>query len=113
MSNVRETAVERHLRKCVTMRGGMCEKFVSPGKKGVPDRLVTWPDGTMQLVETKRPKGGVLSPSQRRDHERRARKRVMVRVVSTKEAAENYVLGEIKHWKGQILVPQCPENFIN
>lgn len=110
---VKETVIEKHLTQCVKMRGGICEKHVSPGRKGVPDRLVTWPDGTMQLVETKRPKGGVLSPSQKRDHERRARKRVHVRIVSTKAEAEDYVMAERKHWYGQILVPQCPENFVN
>lgn len=110
---VRETVIETHLRKCVMMRGGLCEKFTSPGKKGPPDRLVTWPDGTMQLVETKRPIGGKVSPSQRRDHQRRAQRRVHVRIVSTKGEAENYVWGEKKHWHGQILAPQCPEHLVN
>lgn len=109
---VRETVIEKHLRKCVMMRGGMVDKFTSPGKKGPPDDLVTWPDGVMQLVECKT-LDGRLSVSQKRDHQRRAQRRVHVRIVWTKENVEAYVWGEKKHWHGQILAPQCPEHFIN
>ncbi len=108
-----ESAVEKHLIKRVKERGGLCEKHVSPGRKGVPDRLITWPDGTMQLVETKRPKGAVVSRSQERDHERRAMRRVHVRLVYTRDEADAYVMGEKKHWHGMILIPQCPDNVIN
>jgi len=113
VKNVKESVVERHLCRCVKMRGGSCEKFVSPGRRGVPDRLITWPDGSMQLVETKRPTGSVTSRAQKRDHERRARRRVVVRMVYTREQAEDYVMGERKHWYGQILIPQCPEHAVN
>ena len=116
---MRESAVEKHLQKRVRERGGLCEKHVSPGRVGPPDQLVTWPDGTMQLVETKRPyiKGkqsaGELSVPQQRDHMRRAQRRVHVRMVFTKDEADAYVMGEKKHWHGMILIPQCPENVIN
>jgi hypothetical protein len=113
MKRIKETVVERHLVLCVKMRGGMCEKLNILGRRGPPDRLITWPDGAMQLVEVKKPKGGVLAPWQKRDHARRARKRVVVRLVWTKQQAEDYVMGEKKHWYGQILVPQCPENLVN
>jgi len=92
-----ESKVERALVKCVEAVGGMCEKHVSPGRIGVPDRLVTWPDGTMQLVETKRPDGDLRVP-QRRDHIRRAKKMVVVRMVYTIEQARNYVEAEASHW---------------
>ena len=111
--NPRESAIEKHLQRCVEERGGLCEKHTSPGRRGVPDRLITWPDGNMQLVETKRPKDSVTSTSQKRDHQRRARRRVHVRLVYTKAEAEAYVLGERKHWRGMIIIPQCPDNFIN
>lgn len=42
----------------------MCLKWVCPGWAGVPDRLVLLPGGRVYFVETKRPKGGRLSPRQ-------------------------------------------------
>lgn len=89
---MKESAVEAHLRKRVEALGGLCEKFVSPGRRGVPDRLVTWPSGQMDLVETKAPRGK-LRPEQIRDHERRAVRRCRVRVLSTKAAVDAYILG--------------------
>lgn len=109
---MKESAIEKHLRLCVKMRGGMVDKFTSPGKKGPPDDLVTWPDGVMQLVECKTI-GGRLSQAQKRDHARRARRRVAVRIVWTLANVEDYVMAERKHWYGQILIPQCPENLVN
>jgi hypothetical protein len=40
---VRESKVERYLTARVKWRGGRCLKFVSPGRRGVVDRLVQWP----------------------------------------------------------------------
>ena len=73
---IRESTVEQYLVKCVEAvesEGfkGVCEKHVSPGRRGVPDRLVTWPWNAMDLVETKAPEGR-LSPAQERDHARRS-----------------------------------------
>lgn len=74
---MRESKVEKLLREGVEAAGGMCEKFVSPGKRGVPDRIVTWPHSDNSLarpcvdfVETKAPDGRV-KPHQARDHKRR------------------------------------------
>lgn len=85
-----EIEIEQYLRERVEARGGLCEKFTSPGRRGVPDRLITWPDGLMQLVETKAPCKNVNSP-QRRDHRERARRRVRVFVIRTKEQVDEYV----------------------
>lgn len=70
---MRETTVETYLRVSVERRGGTCEKFVSPGRVGVPDRQVNDRPGHIDFVETKRPKGegGRLKSWQERDHERR------------------------------------------
>ena len=50
---MRESAIEARLVRRVRERGGLCYKFVSPGNRGVPDRLVITPDGRMFFVELK------------------------------------------------------------
>lgn len=62
--NTLEKEIEAKLRKLVESRGGMCLKWVCPGWVGVPDRIVLLPGGRVIFVETKRPKGGRLSPMQ-------------------------------------------------
>jgi len=84
---MKEDVIETRLRKGVEALGGLCEKFVSPGRRNVPDRLVTLSRGEMYLVECKRP-GESPRPGQIRDHERRARLGVTVYVVSTPEEVD-------------------------
>jgi hypothetical protein len=62
---VLEREIEDKLRKQVKRYGGRCLKWVSPGESGVPDRIVLLPKGRIVFVETKRPKGGVLSSLQK------------------------------------------------
>lgn len=85
-----ESAVEKHLRLAVKRAGGLYDKFKSPGRHGVPDRLVTLPGGVMDLVELKRP-GGEAEDHQVRDHKRRAKLGIRVRVIDTKELADAYM----------------------
>lgn len=59
-----ESEIEKYLRERVEEIGGICDKWVSPGKNGVPDRIVFAPGGHVVFVETKREKGGVISPLQ-------------------------------------------------
>lgn len=86
---MRESCIERYLVKRVEADGGLCEKFVSPGRVGVPDRLITWPGGEMHLVECKAP-GKVPRASQIRDHARRKRLGVEVYLLDTKEKVDHY-----------------------
>ena len=60
-----EKAIEQKLVKLVEANGGRCIKWTSPSSSGVPDRIVILPHGRVIFVETKRPKGGRLSPMQR------------------------------------------------
>lgn len=62
--NTLEKEIEAKLRKLVESRGGLCLKWVCPGWVGVPDRIVLLPGGRVIFVETKRPKGGKVSPMQ-------------------------------------------------
>lgn len=97
---MRERSVEDYLVERVEAVGGLCEKHVSPGLVGVPDELVTWPDGMMSLVETKRPKkeGGRLSPQQERDHRARAKRNVRVWVCYTKEQVDAFMAAHRFRW---------------
>ncbi len=60
---MRETAVEKRFRIEIEKRGGKAPKWVSPGNRGVPDRLVILPDGRTIYVEMKAP-GKPLQPLQ-------------------------------------------------
>ncbi len=53
---MRESVVEQHLRRVVKKLGGECLKFVSPGRRGVSDRLVFLPGGEFWLIELKAPR---------------------------------------------------------
>ncbi|MEW5952648.1 MAG: VRR-NUC domain-containing protein [Bacillota bacterium] len=50
-----ETRLERRLKNEVERRGGKALKLVSPGMRGVPDRLVLLPGAHVVFVEMKAP----------------------------------------------------------
>jgi len=79
-----ESKIEKALIARVNTLDGTCEKFVSPGRRGVPDRIVTLPGGRIIFVELKSPSGR-LSSSQIRDHERRIQMGCEVRVINNIE----------------------------
>lgn len=86
---IREKAIETRLRKQVEKRGGLCLKFVSPGNKGVPDRIVIF-QGICHFVELKAPEGR-LTAIQKRQHERLASRGFDVHVLYTKEQVDVWV----------------------
>ena len=59
-----EKAIERRFVKELERRGAMALKFVSPGRQGVPDRIVLLPGGQIVFVELKA-QIGRISPIQR------------------------------------------------
>jgi hypothetical protein len=63
MGAVRESTLERRLVREVERIGGLAPKLVSPGNRGVPDRLVILPNGRTVYVEMKAP-GKPLEPLQ-------------------------------------------------
>ncbi|AGQ28725.1 PDDEXK family nuclease [Serratia liquefaciens] len=69
MTYVRESTIERHLVAKVKAAGGTAYKFTSPGRRGVPDRLVLLPGGRAVFVECKAP-GEQPRPDQVREHNR-------------------------------------------
>ena len=58
-----EKTVEQNFKKHIEKQGGLCWKWVSPGTKGVPDRIVLLPGGKIIFAELKAP-GCKLSPIQ-------------------------------------------------
>ncbi len=52
---MREREIEQKLRKQAEARGCLCLKFVSPGRAGVPDRIILAPGGRAVFVELKAP----------------------------------------------------------
>lgn len=66
---VPEREVEAELVRRVQAAGGQAYKFTSPGRRGVPDRVVLLPGRAPEFVEVKR-KGQKAKPHQLREHER-------------------------------------------
>lgn len=64
-----EGQVETYLHNTVVLLGGMTYKFVVPGVRGYPDRIVKLPGVDAFLVELKKPKGGVVARLQKVRHE--------------------------------------------
>jgi hypothetical protein len=104
---IRESKVESYLVKEVEKRGGVAEKFKSPGRRNVPDRIISWPEtifprgewapypGWVEFVECKRP-GEKPTPAQHRDHERRRAMGFRVTVVDSIEAVDTYLESNIR-----------------
>lgn len=65
-----ESGLEEFFRTRVRAAGGQLVKLI-PVHRGMPDRLVLWPNGRAYLVELKTPTGQ-LSPIQRHVHARLA-----------------------------------------
>lgn len=62
----------------------MTRKFVSPGRRGVPDQICAFPKGVVALVELKAP-GETARPDQVREHARWQKLGVQVYVISEKQ----------------------------
>ncbi|HEC2192608.1 TPA: VRR-NUC domain-containing protein [Staphylococcus delphini] len=54
---MRESNIEKYLVREVKKQNGLCLKWVAPGTRGVPDRIVIMPKGKTYYVEMKQPKG--------------------------------------------------------
>ncbi|EDW1942555.1 VRR-NUC domain-containing protein [Salmonella enterica subsp. enterica serovar Oranienburg] len=69
MAYERENLIEKHLVAEVKKAGGVAYKFISPGHRSVPDRIVLLPGGRIVFVECKAP-GQPPRADQQREHER-------------------------------------------
>lgn len=84
-----EKDIERAFVARVKSLGGMAEKFTSPGRRSVTDRLVTLPGGVIIFVEVKSC-GKKPTVAQLRDHERRRALGCDVRVIDSLEAVNAF-----------------------
>lgn len=86
-----EKTIEAALCKRVKELGGTCEKFTSPGRRSVPDRLITLPGGVIIFVELKAP-GKKPTALQQSDHDRRTMLGCDVRLINDMETARAFPL---------------------
>jgi Holliday junction resolvase len=84
-----EKQIEQALVRRVKELGGTCEKFTSPGRRSVPDRIVTLLGGRIIFVECKAP-GKKPTLAQQFDHERRRLLGCDVRVIDSLEAVHAF-----------------------
>jgi|TARA_B110000503_G_C6920566_1_gene318481 Holliday junction resolvase len=84
-----EKDIENALVRKVKKLGGMCEKFTSPGRRSVPDRIITLPNGKIVFVEVKNT-GKKPTELQLRDHERRRSLGCDVRVIDNMDDANAF-----------------------
>lgn len=85
-----ESEIESWLGEKVKDLGCLYYKFVSPGNRGVPDRIIVLPTGQVIFAELKAKKG-VTSPIQIAQIKRMQAVGAVVHVVKGKEDAEDLV----------------------
>lgn len=90
-----EKQIESYFKAQVKKYGGVPEKFVSPGRRSVPDQIVSAPGGRVWFAEIKRP-GGKPTVKQEADHARRRAMGFTVYVCSTKEEVDAVVARELQ-----------------
>lgn len=84
-----EHKVERYLLEQCRLAGMLCMKFVSPGRAGVPDRIVVTPVGTV-FVELKRP-GGTAERRQLETHTKMRRYGAEVHLIDSPAQVDRFV----------------------
>ena len=87
---MKESYIERMLKKKVEQVGGKALKFVSPGWAGAPDRLVLLPGGRLVFVELKAP-GRKPRPLQLKRHEELQALGFDVAVIDTPEGVDDFI----------------------
>jgi hypothetical protein len=85
-----EKQVEKYLCDKVKEIGGLCEKFTSPGRRAVPDRLITLPENNISFVELKAP-GRKATAAQERDHEKRRALGAKVYVLNSIKQVDDWI----------------------
>lgn len=96
-----ENDVEKYLIRQVKAIGGLCWKWISPGRRGVPDRIVMLPGGGVYFVELKAP-GKTERPDQVLVQKKlRSMGCVVYSSVDSKDAV-NAIVGDMQRRSGLI-----------
>jgi hypothetical protein len=85
----RENKVEKYLDSEVKKLGGLTRKWVSPGRDGVPDRIVII-YGDVYFVEVKTD-DGMLTVRQQREHDQLEEAGALVFVVFGNEGVDQFI----------------------
>lgn len=85
-----ERSIEQRLVKKVKQIGGKAYKFISPGNKGVPDRVVIFPSGKIVFTELKR-KDGKLAAMQNKQKKDLEKLNQTVRTVYSKSEVDGLI----------------------
>lgn len=88
---MREKRVEQYLVEQVRANKGICRKWVCPGYRGAPDRIVMFPGSLICFVELKRPKGGRLTVQQAAFHYTLRKMGFAVRVLKNKAEVDLFI----------------------
>jgi hypothetical protein len=86
---MREREIEQYFIRRVREAGGLQRKFVSPGHKGVPDRIAIL-DGVVHFVELKAP-GELLREDQAREHKRLRTAGANIWVIDSTDAVDYFI----------------------
>lgn len=89
---VRENKVEKYLHSEVEKLGGTTRKWVSPGRDGVPDRLVFFKGLPIFMIEVKTV-DGKMSGAQEREHERLKEYGCMVYTIYGNQGVDDFIYG--------------------
>lgn len=87
---MRESLIEKRLKNKIEQLGGLCFKWVSPGRRGVPDRICILPKGRTIFVEMKAP-DGVLSPLQKKRIRELEKLKHEVFVLASKQQVDDFI----------------------
>ena len=87
---MQESSLEKRLRLEVKKYGGKAFKFVSPGKNGMPDRIVLLPGGRAIFVEMKQ-LGKSLEPLQGKRRDELSQLGFQVFKIDSKEDIKKFI----------------------
>lgn len=87
---VSEADIEKAVCDYAKRKGVMVDKFVSPNKRSVPDRIFSFPGGKVVFIEFKAP-GKKATPMQERDHAKRRALGFAVAVVDNVEQGKRII----------------------
>lgn len=85
-----EKEIERRMCTLIKNRGGLAYKFTSPNSRGVPDRIIVTPLGSVWFVELKT-LTGKLTEIQRKQISELQKRGANVRVVYGWDEAKSFV----------------------